>query len=167
MVVLDDGWRRDWISHGNGNKNMPKSEWEEYTWQWEREWLLFSCVPKFPSVDSMRMNSVNSLLFLNSNMWHFVVCWRQYDTGSTNVASRSRTSLVCVCVCVCGRRVDESAVRGALYRLPGGPAQHPVQRGGGVPAAEQAGMARHAAHRRPHQRPGSRAPHRPAPLPQV
>jgi len=30
----------------------------------------------------MASDSVNSLLFRNSNMWHFVVCWRQYDTHS-------------------------------------------------------------------------------------
>jgi len=38
----------------------------------------FSCVPKFPSVDSMRIK-----LLLNSNMWHFVVCRTQYDNDST------------------------------------------------------------------------------------
>jgi len=53
-----------------------------YKWQWEWEWLLFHVCQN--SHRSTRCEcSVSSLPFLNSNMWHFVVCWRQYDTDST------------------------------------------------------------------------------------
>jgi len=50
--------------------------------KWEWEWLVFHVCQN--SHRSTRCEcSRNSLLFLNSNMWHFVVCWRQHHTDST------------------------------------------------------------------------------------
>ena len=43
-------------------------------------------------------DSVNSLLFLNSNMWHFIVCWRQYDTDSRRQVDILKLGFLTFCI---------------------------------------------------------------------
>ena len=48
-------------------------------------WCCWSSAGKAPYYGTnlaRAPDSVNSLQFLNSNMWHFIVCW-QYDTDSS------------------------------------------------------------------------------------
>ena len=109
-IPIPMGFPFPWDSRGNpmgmGTQICQKREWEEYMWQWEREWLLFhvcqnshrstrcECKPmKYCSVTSH--SAVN---FLTTSIWRSAKVWTWWTSCETTVQYCLRCSRRILCI---------------------------------------------------------------------